>query len=238
MTSELGLPDAWQYEVAAMLSQIGSVTISPDVIEKVYSGFPLSNSEAEAFVSQYEVAGRLLARIPRLEEIARIVAGQHLPTGAASDCKTLGSIEIGIQMLQIASSFDQGLVRGLTRDGILSEIKAQRKYSAELITAMRTAEIPQFGGQARSMKLHDLRCGMVIDGEVRSKNGILLYTKGQEVTETLIGRLKNFAGSMGIVEPISVLVPQTQGDDAKVTVSSGFRATRADTAASHLQPQP
>jgi CheY-like chemotaxis protein len=238
MTSQLGLPDAWQYEVAAMLSQIGSVTISPDVIEKVYSGFPLSNSEAEAFASQYEVAGRLLARIPRLEEIARIVAGQHLPTGAASDCKTLGSMEIGIQMLQIASSFDQGLVRGLTRDGILSEIKAQRKYSTELITAMRTAEIPQFGGQARSMKLHDMRCGMIIDGEVRSTNGILLYTKGQEVTETLIDRLKNFAGSMGIVEPISVLVPQTQGSDIKVTVSPGFRAPRANSEASHLQPLP
>jgi ActR/RegA family two-component response regulator len=238
MSSQLGLPDAWQYEVAAMLSQIGSVTISPDVIEKVYSGFPLSNSEAEAFASQYEVAGRLLARIPRLEEIARIVAAQHLQTGTASDCETLGSLEIGIQMLQIASSFDQGLVRGLTRDGILSEIKAQRKYSTELIAAMRTAEIPQFGGQARSMKLHDLRCGMIIDGEVRSKNGILLYTKGQEVTETLIDRLKNFAGSMGIIEPISALVPQSYGNDLKVTVSTGFGVPRADSAASHIQAEP
>jgi len=238
MTSELGLPDAWQYEVAAMLSQIGSVTISQDVIEKVYSGFPLSDSETEAFASQYEVAGRLLARIPRLEQIARIVAAQHQPSGGASDCKTLGHLEIGVQMLQVASFFDQGLIRGLTRDRIISEIKAQRKYSAELISAMRTAEIPQFGGQARSIKLHDLLCGMVIDGEVRSKNGILLYTKGQEVTDTLIDRLKNFAGSMGIVEPISVLVPQTQGSGVKVTVSPGFNVPRADNAASHLQPQP
>ena len=238
MTSQLGLPDAWQYEVAAMLSQIGIVTISPDVIEKVYSGFPLSKTEAEAFASQYEVAGRLLARIPRLDQIARIVAGQHLPTSVASDPKSLGSMEIGVQMLQIASSFDQGLIRGLTRDGILSEIKAQRRYSTELIVAMRTAEIPQFGGQARSMKLHDLLCGMVIDGEVRSKNGILLYTKGQEVTDTLIDRLKNFAGSMGIIEPISVLVPQAQGNDLRLTVSSGFRAPRADNVAGHQQPVP
>ena len=236
MTSQLGLPDAWQYEVAAMLSQIGSVTISPDVIEKVYSGFPLSNAESEAFASQYEVAGRLLARIPRLEEIARIVAAQHLPTGAAADCKTLGSMEIGVQMLQIASSFDQGLIRGLTREGILSEIKGQRQYCTQLIAAMRTAEIPQFAGQARSIKIHDLHCGMVIDGEVRSKNGILLYTKGQEVTETLIDRLKNFAGSMGIIEPISVLIPDAYGGDVRVTVPSEFRVPRADRPASHLQP--
>ena len=238
MTSKLGLPDAWQYEVAAMLSQIGSVTISQDVIDKVYSGFPLSSAEADAFASQYEVAGRLLKRIPRLEEVARIVAAQHLPTGVASDCNTLGCMEIGVQMLQIASSFDQGLVRGLTRDRILSEIKAQRKYSTELISAMRTAEIPQFGGQARSMKVHDLLCGMVVDGDVRSKNGILLYTKGQEVTETLIDRLKNFAGTMGIVEPISVLVPDAYGSGVKVTVSSGFGVPRAENAASHLQPGP
>jgi hypothetical protein len=206
------------------------------VIEKVYSGFPLSNSEADAFASQYEVAGRLLARIPRLEQIARIVAGQHLPTGAAADGKIPGTIEIGIQMLQIASSFDQGLIRGLTRDGILTEIKGHRKYCTELIAAMRTSEIPQFGGQARSMKIHDLRCGMVIDGEVRSKNGILLYTKGQEVTETLIDRLRNFAGSMGIIEPISVLIPDAYGGDVRVTVPSEFRVPRADSPASHLQP--
>lgn len=236
MTSQLGLPDAWQYEVAAMLSQIGSVTISPDVIEKVYSGFPLSNTEAEAFASQYEVAGRLLARIPRLEKIAGIVAAQHMPISASSGSKTLGSMDIGAQMLQIASSFDQGLIRGLTRDGILSEIKAQRRYDTQLIAALRTAEIPQFGGQARSMKLHDLRSGMVIDGEIRSKNGILLYTKGQEVTETLIDRLKNFAGSMGIIEPISALVPQTQRNDVKITIASGFRAPRPDTASSNPRP--
>ncbi len=237
LTSQLGLPDAWQYEVAAMLSQIGCVTVSPEVIEKVYSGFPLSEAEAQAFASQYEVAGRILARIPRLEQIATIVATQHLPVNATSDpnAKALDNIQIGVQMLQIASAFDQGVIRGLTRDAVLAEIKGKRKYNPELITALRTAELPEYGGQARLVKLEDLRCGMVIDGEVQAKNGILLYAKGQEVTQTLIERLRNFALSVGIVEPFPVLVPQMNESKVRVKARSELNPARCESDVVHPQ---
>jgi hypothetical protein len=222
MSLQLGLPDAWQYEVAAMLSQIGCVTISPEVLEKVYSGFPLSKNEAEAFASQYGVAGRLLARIPRLEQVARVVAAQQTTPTVPVDSQptTLDVLDIGAQMLQIAGAFDLGLIRGLGRDGALSEIKSQRKYNLTLIATLRNAEVPEFGSQARMVGLQDMRRGMVIDGEIRAKNGVLLYTKGQEVTDTLIERLKNFAVSMGVLQPFSVLLPGTP--EKKLPVGFGL----------------
>ncbi|HXI43144.1 MAG TPA: hypothetical protein VNH83_24395, partial [Bryobacteraceae bacterium] len=63
----------------------------------------------------------------------------------------------------------------------------------DLIATLHAAEVPDFGTQARLVGAHELRCGMVINGEVRAKNGLLLFAKGQEVTEALIERLKNFA---------------------------------------------
>lgn len=225
MAEQLGLPDAWQYEVAAMLSQIGCVTISPEVLEKVYSGFPLSGSEAEAFSAQYSVAGRLLARIPRLEQVSSIVAAQHTWATVPVDVQpaALGVVDIGVQMLEIAGAFDQGLIRGLGRDGALSEIKSRRKFNLSLVATLRSVEVPEFGSQTRMVGLQELRRGMIIDGEIRGKNGILLYTKGQEVTDTLIERLRNFAVSTGVVQPISVLLPGT-GSAEKHTLREDQRS--------------
>ncbi|HXJ10895.1 MAG TPA: HD domain-containing phosphohydrolase [Candidatus Limnocylindrales bacterium] len=213
MAGQLGLPDPWQYEVAAMLSQIGCVTISPDVLERAYSGVQLSKSEADAFASQYEVAGKLLARIPRLEQVARIVGAQQkaMTQPVAAKTEILGCVDIGVELLQIASEFDQGLVRGLTRETALSEIRVRREHNLDLIATLQAAEVPDFGTQARLVGVHELRCGMVINGEVRAKNGLLLFAKGQEVTEALIERLKNFAMSSGVVQPFSVIVPQACG---------------------------
>lgn len=215
MAGQLGLPDAWQYEVAAMLSQIGCVTISTEVLEKVYSGVPLSKDEAEAFASQYDVGGRLLARIPRLEQVASMVAAQQCAATVPidSDSRAMRQVDIGAQMLQIANAFDQGLIRGLGLEPTLSAMKAQRRYNLALIASLWNAKVPEFGSQTRLIGIQDLRCGMVIDGEIRAKNGILLYTKGQEVTDTLIQRLKNFAVSIGLVQPFAVLLPGAEPEE-------------------------
>ena len=51
---------------------------------------------------------------------------------------------------------------------------------------------------------------MVVDQDVRSKNGLLLLAKGQEVTPSVLGRLRAFASKTGIVEPIRVLVTRVE----------------------------
>jgi hypothetical protein len=51
---------------------------------------------------------------------------------------------------------------------------------------------------------------MVVDQDVRSKNGLLLLAKGQEVTPSVLGRLRAFASKTGIIEPIRVLTPRLE----------------------------
>jgi len=46
---------------------------------------------------------------------------------------------------------------------------------------------------------------MIMHEDVRGRNGILLFAKGQEVTESAIARLKSFAQTIGIVEPLRVV---------------------------------
>ena len=81
MAAQLHLPDVWQFELAAMLSQIGCVTLPPDVFDKVYAGQPLSKDEQQMFSDHPKVASNLLAKIPRLEAIACMIGMKMTTTG-------------------------------------------------------------------------------------------------------------------------------------------------------------
>ncbi len=214
MAGELGLPEAWQYEVAAMLSQIGCVTVPPDVLEKVYSGTPLSTSEAETFSLHYQLGGRLLARIPRLEQVAQMIGSQQNPDSEISSKPgSAGTVAIGGQMLQIANEFDQGIIRGVGRDAVVAEIRKRHPNNKDLISALQTAQVPMIGTEVRTVGVHDLSTNMVINCEVYSKNGLLLLSKGQEVTDSVVARMLSFADSVGVVQPFSVVIPRTTAQD-------------------------
>ena len=59
-----------------MLSQVGCITLPAETLTKVYGGQPLSDEENKLYESHPEVAGKLLGQIPRLEDVAGMVAGQ------------------------------------------------------------------------------------------------------------------------------------------------------------------
>ncbi len=66
MSKELGLEDRWNYELAAMLSQIGCITLSPEVSDKLAHNEVLTAKEEAQYKKHPEIGGRLLKHIPRL----------------------------------------------------------------------------------------------------------------------------------------------------------------------------
>jgi len=65
---QLGNP--WQYEVAAMLSQLGCVTLPPETVDAIYRGDTLTPSEQSQYDEHPTVASGLISKIPRLEPIS------------------------------------------------------------------------------------------------------------------------------------------------------------------------
>jgi hypothetical protein len=65
------------------------------------------------------------------------------------------------------------------------------------------------------VKVAELRKGMLVGADVRSSRGLLLLGKGQEVTEAAIARLLTFHRTVGVAEPIPVVIrratPATSG---------------------------
>jgi response regulator RpfG family c-di-GMP phosphodiesterase len=204
---KLALPDPWQYEIAAMLSQIGCVTVPPEILDKFSSAQPLTPEEAAILASQSQVGRNLLAKIPRLGDVAAMIANQGAAWNRAPGPERSAT---GAHLLKVASDFDELVMCGGDVDSILAEMRDRKTYSPAFMDALEEVQLEESLSEMRLLKLAQLRTRMVIHRDVRSKSGLLLLAQGQEVTDSAIARLKSFALTTGIVEPISVMLPHVR----------------------------
>jgi CheY-like chemotaxis protein len=216
MAAELKLRNAWQFEVAAMLSQIGCITMDPGTLDRVYTGEELSEEEKKMFAA-HPAAGRdLLLHIPRLEPVARMIAGQsleHQPSITASESQD--TVSTGIYLLRAAIDFDRLITRDRSTEEALAQMRQRESdYGPACLRALATFVPHEATMELRVLKSAELRTAMVVDQDVRSKIGLLLLAKGQEVTPSVLGRLKAFASKTGIVEPIRVLVTKVDNNQS------------------------
>jgi response regulator RpfG family c-di-GMP phosphodiesterase len=203
MAEHLGLGDAWQYELAAMVSQIGCITVPADVLDKVCAGTPLSPEEASIFASQGRVGCKLLAKIPRLEAVSEMVARQR--SSWSTDPSVAEPVRIGSQLLKVALDFDEQMVRGGTFEAVLNQMRNQREYNPAYVSALEQVQVEESKRETRMLRLLQLKTGMIVNADVRSKTGLLLLAKGQEVTDSVLARLGTFAITVGVIEPINVI---------------------------------
>ena len=217
MAAELELDDIWQYQIAAMLSQIGCVTLPPDIAARLYSGKPLTGPQQEMVAAHPAIGRKLLDNIPRLEAAARRIEGQLRPflDAAVADPSTNeGAVALGSQMLRAALDFDSHLSRGLPQDGALARMRKQEgQYNEKLLAILergRTIEAADGleHGEVVEITARELTPGIYAYEEIRNKAGALLVPKWQEITPALIARLRNFASGSGIKEPFRVLIPK------------------------------
>ena len=206
IAEKVKLRDPWQFELAAMLSQVGCVTIPSHILEKSHSGEPLSAAEQEILSSQSRIAHNLLVKIPRLENVAEMVAQQGLcwsDAGGISD-----TIKTGAHLLKIALDLDEQVTRGNSLDSVVSQMQRNREYNPVFVEALRELQLEEARSETQLVSLAQLKSKMIVNADIYSKTGLLLLAKGQEVTESAIARLQSFASLFGVVEPISVTVAQ------------------------------
>jgi len=216
MAHEMKLTDAWQFDVAAMLSQIGCITLEPGTLDRMYTGEEVSDEEKEMFEAHPAAGGDLLANIPRLEAVAHMIAGQNLGYAqqvSSSPLNSCGAVVMGASMLRAAIDFDRLIARGRPAKEALAQLRAKKNdYSPQCLEALATFVAPEGGMEVQILKSAELRPAMLVDQDVRTKEGLLLLAKGQEVTPSVLGRLRAFSCRVGIDEPIRVLVTKLAGE--------------------------
>jgi CheY-like chemotaxis protein len=204
VAGEVGLADDWRLHVAAMLSQVGCIAVPAPVLEKIEKGTQLSDEDRRMYLGHPELAMQLLGRIPRLEEVADWIGSQvtdidELMPGPPEDPSPacFGAVSAFL------AGYDVGLgVREIGRR--LSECG---RFGADVVKAVtEAAKVLTPKGMPEEVRVAGIRPGMVLDQDVTTTTGLVLVRKGERVTEVLARRLENFALSVGIQEPIKVLV--------------------------------
>ncbi len=214
LCKELNVEKSWEVEVAAMLSQIGCVTIPPDTLEKIHDRKTLTPVltpvESEMFES-HPAAGRdLVVNIPRLEGVAEIIAYQQKRfdgTGRLSDSVAGTRIPLGARLLKVALDYTALKWTGLTEIDVTIELRQRSGwYDPEILKALEAVIGFEEAFEIQKVKLKDLTTSMILADDVTTEDGAMLVGKGQDVTSSLCQRLKNFARKRKISEPIRVLV--------------------------------
>jgi response regulator RpfG family c-di-GMP phosphodiesterase len=205
LADKLEIEDSWQYELAAMLSQIGCIALPQGILESLHMGRQLTEDEKKAVKSHPAIARKLLANIPRLDSISSMIELQYEPY---SKSQGADGVHLGAQMLKIAFDFDTLLTQGMTASAAISKMRTQPgEYNPMLLDALDDVSAGTSKTPIETVKISDLRIHMITAQDVLSKSGMVLVARGQEVTPTVLEHLMTWSLRGEVLEPIRVLTP-------------------------------
>jgi response regulator RpfG family c-di-GMP phosphodiesterase len=203
---KLGIKNIWEIEIAAMLSQVGCVTVPEETLQKIANSEPLNEKELQLYHQHPNIAYNLISRIPRMQNVAEIIANQTQLFGNTLETQ---NSKIGGNILKVVLDFDKLLDSGDLPHLALKELASRSGwYNPIVLEALRNL-INEAVEEFISIELEvgDLKPGMLINRPVYSTKGILLLSEKQEVTFPLIMKLLNFAETGMISGKVQVSVP-------------------------------
>jgi response regulator RpfG family c-di-GMP phosphodiesterase len=209
------LTQTWDLELAAMLSPIGFVTMPRALLEKARAGHGLTGAEKDILARAPQIGSELLANIPRLETIARIVLYQnkhHDGTGFPADDVAGDAIPIGARILHVLNDLLAYEAQKMPKFKALARMReAVGKYDPKVLEAVAVGFDVYLADQAApdatagvSIAFKDLQVGAVLKADLLTSEGTLMVAAGTEISAMLLEKLRNFAQLSGIKEPILI----------------------------------
>jgi CheY-like chemotaxis protein len=189
LASALEVKGFWQLEAAAMLSQIGFISLPTELVEKLYYGKRLTPEEKVLADGAPQVAQNLLGRIPRLEPVLEILSAVR-----KGDASTDARLKQGAGILRLLLDYDAEVVQGHPIELAIQKLRArQDRHDPKMIHALESmvgaAVAPQ---ELCEVTVDRVRPGMVFVDDLYTHVGTLLVPKGFEVTEAFLERARNF----------------------------------------------
>ncbi len=201
VVTKLALPNPWKFEVAAMLSQLGCVTMAPETIDAVYAGQSLPAKEQALYDTHPRIASDLLKSIPRMEAVAWMIVHQNQPAAVEGDIsdREMDDMRLGAELLRITLEFDSFVRRGSSRTEAAHTLSRMHKeLDPRILVALVEVEPEASEKKASACRIEELAPGMAIDQDMRTESGFLIVAKNQEVTPALILKLRNYY-EMGVI---------------------------------------
>ncbi len=211
LASAMKVPQIWEIETAAMLSQIGCIILPEDTLLKVSRGGNLTPEETQLYNMHVAIAADLISKIPRMEDISQIILYQEKHydgSGIPPDSRSGEDLPLGARILKVSLDFDALLGKGMSKGKALFQLRQRGGwYDPKVLHALEQVIGLEAKYEVKILRVGQLQENMILAEDVRNSKGVLLITKDQVLTRPLLLHLQNFAQSTGIKEPIRVLVP-------------------------------
>lgn len=194
------LSQTWRLEFAAMLSQVGAVSLPDDTVRKLYDGDDLEADEYSRVVESMTTIRRIVGNIPRLEPVTSLL--DELTVLVSGGRPTDASLEA--RLLKVAIDLDALEARGESlADTVRSMHEALDKYDSDVLDALEGLLQEPEQMQPAAVGVDDLVDGMVLCEDLKTLDGVLILPRGFAINESSREHIMNFAGQLR--EPIKVL---------------------------------
>ncbi len=188
VAQHLDIEQLWPLEVAAMLSQIGWITVPAETLERHYHGEDLSPDERSMIAALPGIARDLLGHIPRLDPVLHILACAG-PKGTALG-EVRGAESVEGRILAAVLDFDTLEARGYSAARAIETMRSEGSHAARILEAMSgSGACEERWRLDRAIPLGDVREGMVLAEDVHLGSGLLLATRGYRVKAGFVKRI-------------------------------------------------
>jgi response regulator RpfG family c-di-GMP phosphodiesterase len=211
----LGCDQAWEVEIAALLAPIGRITLPPGAIQAAGG-----RAGVDALLAAMpEVGARLLQPIPRMAGVARMIRYQakgYDGSGLPADEVLGDAIPLGARILKVLWDFSELEETRKNRTVALEELKLRpRAYDPKVMAALAewlAASRPV--AFARSLRLRELRTGMILVEAIRAADGGLVLPTGLRLGPGHLELLASLTRLLELQEPVVILVSEEAPHEA------------------------
>jgi hypothetical protein len=158
-----------------------------------------------------QIGHDLIKHIPRLEQVAEIIAYQDKlfnGQGVPADNRRGAEIPVGARILKVALDYDKLLQSRQSNTEVLEDLqKRGNLYDPAVVDALKTILTSETRYEMKRVRISELIPNMILAEDLISVKGVMLVPNGQEITQSLCIRLKNFHDGGSIREPIKILMP-------------------------------
>jgi response regulator RpfG family c-di-GMP phosphodiesterase len=202
--ASINMKISWEWDIAAMLSQIGRITVPRTLEEHIHQGIALTETEERILEQVPELGARLLANIPRLEHVAMIVryqqkhfdglgfpadllAGDEIPMGSRIFKVLMDLIEFEAHCVPIPVALQKMTDRcGWYDLKVLGAASRWRNVQLDGI-ALLSMEAPS----PQICRIDELCADQILAQDIRANNGLLVLKANTKLTSLLVAKLMN-----------------------------------------------
>jgi len=214
---KLNLEKSWELDLAVMLGRIGLVGIPAAVLEKMDHNRRLEPSEQQLYDNIPMISADIIGHVPRLENVAKAVryqAKNYDGSGFPEDGIAGDDIPLAARILSVLNGViditagqdagDLGFAHLRSLEGKFDPTILE--LTEQVIAEMReetTSESGVWANEFLPVKL--LRSGVTLADDLTFPDGHLILSKGTELSDAQVHRIKGIHATRKIAEPVNVV---------------------------------